>query len=259
VAKLKPTISAADVPVGSIVALKNQALEDAQLGTRWKLHVGSGRPRQGSAITCPKLVEALHMGKSEFSSAEAAQLGLPSALRADSWIEVANGSKPAFYLHDVLRPGEGTEFLIGDVIELEREGSDDSGAPSSAAGTSLDKQGGVTRLLVHYRMPVGGTGFCDDVNREWKRACLCRQEYTPAHERYLACRAFKDAAVGSISHNRDTVAFLDWQPADRVFETELGPLNASQSLKHAAKVRIAGSNTEWKRLLGVNDKKRKTD
>ena len=246
VAKLKPSISAADVPVGSIVALKNQALKDAQLGTRWKLHVGSGRPRTGKAITCPKLVEALHRGKSEFSSAEAAHLGLPQSLRSDSWIEVANGSRPAFYLHDVLKPGEGTEFLIGDVLELECQ-------PSGAAGASVDTQD-VTRLLVHYRMPIGGNGFCDDVNREWKLACLCRQEYTRVHERLRACRALKDAAVGSTSHDRDTVAFLDWQPVDGVFETQLGPLNVSQSLPAAVKARIAGSNSEWMRLLGVKEK-----
>ena len=253
VAKLKPSISAADVPVGSIVALKNQALKDAQLGTRWKLHVGSGRPRTGKAITCPKLVEALHRGKSEFSSAEAAHLGLPQSLRSDSWIEVANGSRPAFYLHDVLKPGEGTEFLVGDVIAIEHEESDSSGAPSGAAGASADTQG-VARVLVHYRMPVGGNGFCDDVNREWKLACLCRQEYTKAHERGVKCRAIKEAAVGSASHARDTVAYVDWQPADRVFETGLGPLNPSQSLPAQVKVRIAGNNSEWKRLLGVKDK-----
>ena len=115
--QLKPTIGAADVPVGSIVALRNQALEDAQLGTRWKLRAGKGRPRQGKGISCPKLVEALVGSKNEveFGSADVARLDLPQSLRSDSWIEVPNGLRPAFYMHDVLKPGEGTEFLIGDV------------------------------------------------------------------------------------------------------------------------------------------------
>ena len=255
-AQLKPTISAADVPVGSIVALRNLALESVQLGTRWKLHVGKGRPRQGKGISCPKLVDALlgSLDEVEFSSADVARLDLPQSLRSDSWIEVPNGVRPAFYMHNILRPGEGTEFLIGDVVAIEHEEPDSSGrAPSGAAGASADTRG-VARVLVHYRMPVGGSGFCDNVNSEWKRACLCRQEYTKAHERGRACRAFKDTAVGSASHDRDTVAYVDWQPADRIFETDLGPLNASQSLPAEAKVRIAGSNSEWKRLLGVKDK-----
>ena len=50
------------------------------------------------------------------------------------------------------------------------------------------------------------------------------------NEKYLAGRALKDAAVGSTSHDRDTFAYLHWQPADHVFDTQLGPLNASQSL-----------------------------
>ena len=60
--------------------------------------------------------------------------------------------------------------------------------------------------------------------------------------------------LGSTSHDRDTVAYLDWQPAGHVFETQLGPLNASQSLPAPVKARIAGSNSDWKRLLGVKDK-----
>ena len=239
-ALLHNSLYAADVPIGSTVALENDALNNALLGSRWKQYEGKGQPRLGKQIVCPLLAVALQT-KREFTSAELAGFALP-ALKADSWIEVSS----AYFIHDVLPPGEGTEFLLGDVRAVELRPQAANGEASGAARTAP-----VSRVLVHYRMPAGGRGFCDNVNSAWKLACLCRQEYSNVHERRKACRELKDNAVGSVSQERNTVAYLDWQPANRIFETQLNPLNASGSIPHPGKKRIAEHKEGWRDLLGV--------
>ena len=151
-----------------------------------------------------------------------------------------------------LQAGEATPFLIGDVVAVEHTASSTGNVAGGAGSSTTSHSAVVERVLVHYRMPYVSDRFCNDVCKPWKLACLCRQEYTKAHERWRYCRAAKDAAVDSTSHERDSVAYLDWFKTDRIFETQV-QLNDSRTIKDAAKKSIASHDTSWRQLLGLKE------
>tara|TARA_B110000046_G_scaffold29762_1_gene31357 strand:+ start:1176 stop:2213 length:1038 start_codon:yes stop_codon:yes gene_type:complete len=151
----------------------------------------------------------------------------------------------------VLQIGEGTPFLLGDVIDFELEEHTASSSSSAAAGPF------VSRVLLHYRMPYAGEAPSNDPTKPWCKSCLCRQKYNLSHERFTACKQFRAEAVGSTSHTRETNAYVDWQSADDIFETKV-LLNPSQSLKADSKKRISQTNTMWLALLGLETETKAT-
>ena len=140
-----------------------------------------------------------------------------------------------------LESGEGTPFLLGDVLDYELE---------QAAGSSSDTAF-VSRVLLHYRMPYAGETPSNNPTKPWHKSCLCRQKYSLAHERFRLCKELRAKAVGSTSYERETNAYVDWQSAAAIFETQVS-LNQSQSLKAESKKRLGERNAAWLPLLGVD-------
>ena len=137
-------------------------------------------------------------------------------------------------------PGEGTPFFVGDVKRVELATSSSSKAPPVVA-----------RVLVHFRMPYGGSAFTDDPSKQWHLACLCRQQYNKNHERWIACRSRMPDFPCSLAEN--TTQYLDWFEADRVLETKL-KLNPHKTLHMDTKRRLAETNKEWAAVLKVTEK-----
>ena len=105
-------------------------------------------------------------------------------------------------------------------------------------------------VLLHYRMPYAGDAPSNDPTKPWFAACLCRQKYNKSHERWIACKELRAKAVGSTSHAMETNAYVDWLPADRIFETQL-EFNSGQTLKAETKRRLCQSDVAWKSKLGL--------
>ena len=141
-----------------------------------------------------------------------------------------------------LVPGEHTPFLLGDVIDFE--------LVEQAAGSSSSTGAFVSRVLLHYRMPYAGETPSNDPNKPWHKACLCRRKYNASHERYVLCKELRTKAVGSTSHTRETNAYLDWQNACDIFETQV-TFNQTQTLKVASKKRLGERDATWLPLLGL--------
>ena len=162
-------------------------------------------------------------------------------------------------------PGEGTPFFVADVVRLQLEGGQQwplqasatatAEAASSAASAASAASSStalaapppsppalttrVERLLVHYRMPKGGSGFCNDVTKPWEIACLCRQPYTRRHENLLECKARRDNSA--VSKEEMTVKFLDWIEPKQVMVTKLKLTGKQQKLSAHAKSMLCGT------------------
>ena len=153
-----------------------------------------------------------------------------------STVAMLNGTA----IEDSLPEGERTPFLMGDIQKVEV-------ASSSTSSSSSTKQV-VTRVLVWYRMPYSNLKFVDDPNKPWKLACLCRQEYNGHHERFTGCRARRDEAPCSLAEN--TTRYLDWFPANQIFETKL-KLNEKDTINIVTKRRLVETDPTWRPLLKV--------
>ena len=91
----------------------------------------------------------------------------------------------------------------------------------------------------------------DDPSKPWLLACLCRQEWNKSHERWKACKERRENASCSLAEN--TTQFLDWFPADRVFETKLKLNDKSKTLTKETKLRVAETDPRWKQALKLDD------
>ena len=65
--------------------------------------------------------------------------------------------------------GEGTPFIVGDVLdfELQEKEKDVGGSEERVV---------VLCVLLHYRMPYAGEAPSNDPTKPWFAACLCRQK-----------------------------------------------------------------------------------
>ena len=186
---------------------------------------------------------AAHVSKGEVQRHAQAQLSsvlVPADVPVGSSVAVKNAAL-ADGATDELVVGEGTPFIVGDVVDFELQGKDVGGSEERAV---------VSRVLLHYRMPYAGEAPSNDPTKPWFAACLCRQKYNKSHERWIACKELRAKAVGSTSHAMETNAYVDWLPADRIFETQL-EFNSGQTLKAETKRRLCQSDVAWKSKLGL--------
>lgn len=141
---------------------------------------------------------------------------------------------------DILE-GEGTPFLVADVVAVECSSTSTSAsasqgaASSSQSGAPASKQQ-VVRILVHYRMPYAGTKCSNDPSKPWHLACLCRLPYSKAHETRRECKS--RMSLAPVSAQQATTKFLDWLETDRVLETKLNLTDVGRTLTAETKRRL---------------------
>lgn len=106
-------------------------------------------------------------------------------------------------------PGYGTQFYIGDVIEVHCAPCDSAGGSSSAAERR------VASIEVHYRLPMRGTTeACNDEHKGWKAACCALHPFTAMCERRVTCTERRP-------QGKNTSRLSARVEVDTIFETKL--------------------------------------
>jgi len=122
-------------------------------------------------------------------------------------------------------PGYGTQFYIGDVVEVHCAVCEAAGGSSSAAERR------VASIEVHYRLPmVGKTMACNDEHKGWMRACCALHPFVAQCERFTRCTETRPLG-------KETSRLSARVEADTIFETKV-EFTATSMLKAETKRRI---------------------
>jgi len=128
--------------------------------------------------------------------------------------------------------GFGTPFYVGDVREVKLH----------PAGSSSGKAC-VSKVTIHYRMPIYRDKFVNIITKPWALACHGQHKWTTGCERRIACKKAAQEA-GS-----DTAAWLHEADAEEIMETAL-ELTTAAVLTKKSKERLA-EHGDWHSELGI--------
>ena len=128
--------------------------------------------------------------------------------------------------------GFGTPFYVGDVREVKLD----------PAGSSSGKAC-VSKVTIHYRMPIYRDKFVNIITKPWALACHGQHKWTTGCERRLACKKAAQVA-GS-----NTAAWLHEADAEEIMETAL-ELTTAAVLTKTSKERLA-EHGDWHTELAI--------
>ena len=133
--------------------------------------------------------------------------------------------------------GYGTPFYVGDVTSF---------VVSSAGSSAESSDPTISKLSVHYRMPLFNGAFCNDAKRPWKLACVAMHAWDSHCETRRACKAQRP-------HGATTSRVMAEVDATTVFEANLS-LKATHALSLRSARNIASSDSRLAHAVGIDSK-----